>query len=122
MIENREIEPCRKCNKVPKQEYPPSRIEKKDWICRKCASKARNKWLLKYRHKKRLLQDLDGVRHTVSALAVQLEYVHMMEDAPRCPFCDIKMRPNRRGKEDDKGEMLSWSCSRCNEAILAEKI
>lgn len=37
------ITPCRECNKIP-DSYPPSRIEKYDWICNTCMNIKRAKW------------------------------------------------------------------------------
>lgn len=115
-----DIKPCRACGKIPEKGYPPSRIVKKDWICTTCANEARNKWWARYRFKKLQAKNYEGAGSTVAALEAQLEFIEVMEDAPTCPFCNGRMKPNRTYK--DRGKRLTWQCQSCNDAILAKEI
>lgn len=111
---------CRICNKQNVQ-FSPSRIRKKDYICRECANEQKRKWVAHYKRAQATLEKYTDYYATPEAkIAAQIKFLGMLDNPPICPFCEKTITPNRRGH--NKGKRLTWECKPCNDIIMVEEI
>ena len=100
--------------------YPPSRIVKKDWICAKCSNILRNTWSAKNKVVRKEAKNLFKIKSLLLRIITGLSLLPGLPNKPKCPFCDENLRPNR--KHTDRGRLLNWYCTPCNEIITTKEV
>jgi len=110
------IKPCRICKKIPKKNYPESRIINYDWICNKCYDGKRQEKRVLKRH---ALEPVD-TENITKAIKDNIKNLDLRQDGPFCVFCTKQLSPIRSMLKE--GAELLWTCRECNDIISHEKL